>query len=59
MVVFITDGEENSSREQTKKSLADMVKHQEDVYKWQVIYIGANQDSFAEGAKMGMQGINL
>ena len=58
MVVIITDGEENASREQTKKSLADIVKHQEEVYKWQFIYIGANQDSFSEGAAMGMHGVN-
>lgn len=58
MVVIITDGEENASGEQTKKSLADMVKHHEEVYKWQFVYIGANQDSFAEGAKIGIHGVN-
>jgi hypothetical protein len=58
MVVIITDGEENASHQHTRQNLADMVKHQEDVYKWQFVYIGANQDSFAEGAKMGMHGVN-
>lgn len=58
MVVIITDGEENASRQQTKESLAKLVKHQEDVYKWQFVYIGANQDSFSEGANIGMHGVN-
>ena len=59
MMVIVTDGEENSSREQTKKSVADMVKHQEDAYKWHFVYIGANQDAFSEAGKMGMSaGLN-
>ena len=58
MVVIITDGEENASREQSLKSLADMVKHQEEKYGWQFLYIGANQDSFTEAGKMGMRGVN-
>lgn len=59
MVIILTDGEENSSHEYTKKQLREMIKHQEDVYKWQFLYIGANQDAFAEGAAMGMQGLNF
>jgi hypothetical protein len=59
MVVILTDGEENSSREYRKPKLAEMIKHQEEKYNWQFVYIGANQDGFAEGASMGMRGMNF
>lgn len=50
-VVFITitDGEENSSKEFTYQVLSDKIKHQRDVYNWQFVYLGANQDAFSVG----------
>ena len=58
MIVIITDGMENASVEQTRASVAAMVKHQEDNYQWQFVYIGANQDGFTEASKMGMHGVS-
>jgi len=52
--VLITDGMENSSREYTKTMVKDKVKHQEEKYAWQFIYLGANQDAITEGADMGI-----
>lgn len=54
--VIITDGEENSSREYTKAKVAEMTKHQTEKYGWEFVYLGANQDAMAEGAKFGVQG---
>src|SRR5436190_7614129 len=54
LVVCITDGEENDSREHSTEALKDIIKHQTEKYKWQFIYIGANQDSFAEASKRGI-----
>ena len=45
MIVVLTDGEENDSREYSAKQIADMIKHQTETYNWNFIYIGANQDS--------------
>lgn len=59
MFIIITDGEENNSTEQTRKSLSIMVKHQEDKYGWQFVYLGANQDAFEEAGSMGMRGMNF
>jgi hypothetical protein len=59
MFIIFTDGEENSSKEQTKQSLSSMVEHQEEKYGWQFVYIGANQDSIAVGGSMGIRGVNF
>ncbi|HEV7473630.1 MAG TPA: vWA domain-containing protein [Pyrinomonadaceae bacterium] len=52
--VIITDGQENSSHKFNKAQVKEMVEHQTNVYKWQFIYLGANQDAFAEAGNMGI-----
>lgn len=44
--VIITDGEENSSRRFTKSDVSQRINHQQNLYNWEFIYLGANQDSF-------------
>ena len=46
LIVSITDGLENKSREHTKSSIKELISRQEGTYKWQFLYIGANQDAF-------------
>jgi hypothetical protein len=54
IVVILTDGEENASPvEYTKERAAKAVKALEDKG-WQVHYLAANQDAFAEGAALGI-----
>lgn len=53
ILVIITDGFENSSTEYTGSRIREMLKHQQDRYKWEVIYLGANQDAMAMGQQMG------
>lgn len=55
LVVIITDGEENSSREFSLQQLKDMISHQETTYNWNFVYTGANQDSFANSYQYGIQ----
>lgn len=54
LIVSITDGEENASKEHTRQSLKDLIEHQEQRYNWKFMYIGANQDSYAEGGSRGI-----
>jgi hypothetical protein len=56
-VIFtvMTDGMENSSREYTWTQIKEMVRHQEDVYGWQVVYLGANQDAIEVGGRLGVR----
>jgi len=48
MVVIITDGYENSSKEFSKKEVFDMVTHQKEKYNWEFIFLGANISAWGE-----------
>lgn len=55
-VIFavMTDGYENASREYDRQKIRQMTETQTNVYKWQFVYLGANQDAMAEGQKIGV-----
>ncbi|MBC7797307.1 MAG: VWA domain-containing protein [Pyrinomonadaceae bacterium] len=53
--VIVTDGEENSSREFDNGKINEMISHQRDVYKWEFVFLGANQDAIASASNMGIQ----
>lgn len=53
--VVITDGEENSSTKFNRKSVFDRITLQTKVYRWRFVYLGANQDAFAEASQVGIQ----
>ncbi len=55
LVVTITDGEENSSNEWTLVQVKQMIEHQEQKYKWEFVYLGANQDAWAVGQRLGVK----
>lgn len=40
LIVIMTDGEENSSREFTLSKVQEMIKHQTEKYNWSFIYMG-------------------
>ena len=53
LVVIMTDGKENASREFTREDVFKMIdKKEEDG--WQFAYLGANQDAYIEGQKLGV-----
>jgi Mg-chelatase subunit ChlD len=52
--VVITDGEENASHKFTKAQVKEMIDHQTTKYNWQFVYLGANQDAFAEAGAVGI-----
>ena len=55
-VIFVitTDGEENSSREYTKSKVKEMIEHQQDVYNWTFMFLGANIDAVGEAQSLGI-----
>lgn len=58
IVVIVTDGEENSSKEFTKAKIQALIKARQDSGMWAFIYLGANVDAFAEANSMGIATAN-
>ena len=54
MLVIITDGLENASSDFTREQIFGMISRQRDVFNWSFLFLAANQDAIAEGAKMGI-----
>lgn len=54
IVLIITDGEENASREFTQAQINGMITHQREAYSWDFVYLGANQDAIAVAKGLGV-----
>jgi len=52
IIITMTDGGENSSRDYTADKIKQLISLKEDAG-WDFVYTGANQDSFSVGASMG------
>ncbi len=59
VVVIMTDGLENSSREYTEKDFKNVVERLQEKGNWTFVYLGANQDSWGEAAKWGFKEDNV
>lgn len=55
ILVIFTDGLHNINEEFSREQVFGMVKHQEEKYAWEVIYLGADQDAMAAGGMVGVQ----
>lgn len=54
IVVIMTDGMENSSREFDLTSVNKMITDQTDSYDWTFVYLGANQDAISVAGGLGV-----
>lgn len=60
IVLIVTDGQENSSHQHewsrlhTQDSVRAAIELQSNIYKWQFVYIGANQNAIVNAVKMGI-----
>jgi uncharacterized protein YegL len=54
LIVILTDGMENASQEFKPKQIHWMIEHQREIYSWEFIYLGANQDAIMVGETMGI-----
>ena len=55
-VIFVitTDGMENASKEFTYKKVKELIKHQQEKYHWEFIFLGANIDAAKEADSIGI-----
>jgi hypothetical protein len=55
LFVIQTDGEENCSRYYTLSDIQEMIKHQQEKYSWEFIFLGANIDAVSIGGLLGIR----
>ena len=54
IAVIATDGMENSSREYKRPQIQEIIRRQQEVYSWQLLFIGANMDAVQVAAGYGI-----
>jgi len=59
LVVIMTDGEENSSKEYTDKNVFAKIDEMKKKGNWTFVFMGANQDSWIMGQKFGLAKNNV
>lgn len=54
MVVIITDGQENSSREYPRQKVKAMIEQEKEKYGWEFVFLGANIDAVQTAGQFGI-----
>ena len=54
MIVIITDGGENFSKEYSANRVREMIKHQQDKYSWNFVYLGADLNNVKDAIDLGI-----
>ncbi|MGG4490926.1 vWA domain-containing protein [Metabacillus idriensis] len=56
-VIFVitTDGQENASKEFSYEKVSELIKHQQEKYSWEFIFMGANIDVAEEAENIGIK----
>lgn len=55
LIVIMTDGEENFSKEYSLSKVQEMIKHQTDKYSWDFMYIGADVTNKKTADNLGIK----
>ena len=55
MVVIMTDGGENFSKEYSAKKVKEMIKHQEEKYNWTFVYMGSDLTNAEDANTLGFK----
>jgi hypothetical protein len=54
IVIILTDGQENSSKQFNASKVQERIRHQTDKYKWEFVFLGANIDTWSVGSSLGL-----
>ena len=54
LIVIITDGKENFSKEYSANRVREMIKHQQDKYSWNFVYLGADLNNVKDAIDLGI-----
>lgn len=55
LIVIMTDGGENNSKEYSASRIKEMIKHQEDKYSWSFVYMGSDLSNADDANSMGIK----
>lgn len=55
LVVIVTDGLENCSTEANAGDIKNIITEQQDMYGWEFLFLGANQDAVQTGEDLGLR----
>lgn len=55
LIVIMTDGCENASKEYSFQDVKDRIKHQEEKYNWSFVYMGTDLTSLDDANALGIQ----
>ncbi len=55
LFVIITDGAENASQKYSAQKVKSMIKHQQEKYHWEFIFLGANIDAVETADNIGIK----
>ena len=55
MIVIMTDGKENASREYNFDTVKAKIKHQEEKYSWTFVYMGINLQDLKDANRLGIK----
>lgn len=58
IVVVITDGAENYSKEFTRDKILEMIAHQREKYSWEFVFLGASIEQVQESVNLGITASN-
>ena len=54
LFVIITDGMENASHRYSLRRVKDMIRHEQEKYGWEFLFLGANMDAVSTADSMGI-----
>jgi uncharacterized protein YegL len=54
LVIIMTDGQENSSREYSGKRIHEMITHQREKYNWEFAFHGCNEAALKDAVQLGI-----
>ena len=54
LIVIMTDGLENASKEYSLQDVKDRIKHQEEKYNWSFVYMGTDLNSLDDAKNLGI-----
>lgn len=55
LIVIITDGKENFSKEYSASRVREMIKHQQDKYSWNFVFLGADLTNVEDAIDLGIK----